>query len=431
MKRTKPTPKRLPDAIRACPESGFFQMRNEAVRDERMSYKAKGVLAALLSNQSGRWISHISTLKRFSSEGETAIRSALKELEEAGYLMRVFYVDRKTKQRRGSFWAYTDYPGQFEIDEHLQFLEENGMEVQGGSFKPKYLNGVVEQESTTPEKPYMGNLNMANLDMGNQSLKIKINKNTNLKNIYLSDPENPNKKSIQEKTIELLPLAERLAGIIRQEKNINITSQKIHSWANEIRKLIKTDGVSQPRIEAALEWYSKNIGGQYVPVIESGASLRQKFVKLEDAMKRSGIAPSFCPGGGQASTENPKHLIRNHFRDSKDLASFFYRDCYIPAKNLFDDGAGKIGITQSLLSLYESIEQRQSKIKPELRRLLPGPISLISKYIAWIEDSDWLTNRNLSMFDINHSLFRRFCREQAKSDNLERDPLTGRSYLGG
>lgn len=316
MKRTKPTPKRLPDAIRACPESGFFQMRNEAVRDERMSYKAKGVLAALLSNQSGRWISHISTLKRFSSEGETAIRSALKELEEAGYLMRVFYVDRKTKQRRGSFWAYTDYPGQFEIDEHLQFLEENGMEVQGGSFKPKYLNGVVEQESTTPEKPYMGNLNMANLDMGNQSLKIKINKNTNLKNIYLSDPENPNKKSIQEKTIELLPLAERLAGIIRQEKNINVTSQKIHSWANEIRKLIKTDGVSQPRIEAALEWYSKNIGGQYVPVIESGASLRQKFVKLEDAMKRSGIAPSFCPGGGQASTENPKHLIRNHFRDS-------------------------------------------------------------------------------------------------------------------
>ena len=259
--------------------------------------------------------------------------------------------------------------------------------------------------------------------------KTKDNKTKDNKNLF-SDL-NSKIEGKQDKNSRYVPLAEKLAFIIRKNKRINVTSQKIHSWANEIRKLIKTDGVSQPRIEAALEWYSKNIGGQYVPVIESGASLRQKFVKLEDAMKRSGIAPSFCPGGGQASTENPKHLIRNHFRDSKDLTSFFYRDCYIPAENLFDDGAGKIGITQSLLSLYESIEQRQSKIKPELRRLLPGPISLISRYIAWIEDSDWLTNRNLSMFDINHSLFRRFCREQAKSDNLERDPLTGRSYLGG
>ena len=81
-------------------------------------------------------------------------------------------------------------------------------------------------------------------------------------------------------------LAERLASIIRSHKRINVTAQRIASWANEIRKLVEIDGVSIQRIETALDWYEENIGGAYVPVIESGASLRSKFINLERAMRR-------------------------------------------------------------------------------------------------------------------------------------------------
>jgi len=83
-----------------------------------------------------------------------------------------------------------------------------------------------------------------------------------------------------------VPLAERLASIIRSHKRVNVTSRKIASWANEIRKLVEIDGVSIQRIETALDWYEENIGGGYVPVIESGSSLRSKFINLERAMRR-------------------------------------------------------------------------------------------------------------------------------------------------
>jgi predicted transcriptional regulator len=90
----------------------------------------------------------------------------------------------------------------------------------------------------------------------------------------------------QDKNSRYVPLAERLASIIRSHKRINVTSQKIASWANEIRKLVEIDGVSIQRVETALDWYEENIGGEYIPVIESGSSLRSKFINLEDAMRR-------------------------------------------------------------------------------------------------------------------------------------------------
>jgi hypothetical protein len=90
----------------------------------------------------------------------------------------------------------------------------------------------------------------------------------------------------QDKNSRYVPLAERLASIIRSHKRINVTSQKIVSWANEIRKLVEIDGVSIQRVETALDWYEENIGGEYIPVIESGSSLRSKFINLEHAMRR-------------------------------------------------------------------------------------------------------------------------------------------------
>ena len=83
-----------------------------------------------------------------------------------------------------------------------------------------------------------------------------------------------------------------LIKIIRQKKNITITSNQLTSWADEIRKLAENNEVSIPRIRKTLQWYQNNIGGEYVPVIESGNSLRMKFMKLEAAMERSKLPPT-------------------------------------------------------------------------------------------------------------------------------------------
>jgi hypothetical protein len=79
-----------------------------------------------------------------------------------------------------------------------------------------------------------------------------------------------------------------LGEIVSSNKKVNITAQKINSWARSIRLMESSDGISYERIEKALTWYSDHNSDDYVPVIESGTTLREKFIRLEAAIERSG-----------------------------------------------------------------------------------------------------------------------------------------------
>jgi hypothetical protein len=46
------------------------------------------------------------------------------------------------------------------------------------------------------------------------------------------------------------------------------------------------------RVARLLHWYRSHIGQPYVPVIESGQSLKDKFLKLEAAMERDKGTPN-------------------------------------------------------------------------------------------------------------------------------------------
>lgn len=98
----------------------------------------------------------------------------------------------------------------------------------------------------------------------------------------------PGKISPKEiKNKKYLPFAEKLSEIIQTQKQYKHTLPQIKSWANEFRRLEEDHGVSFERIGDVLLWYAKNIGGAFVPVVESGSSFRQKFEKLEAAIERS------------------------------------------------------------------------------------------------------------------------------------------------
>jgi hypothetical protein len=123
----------------------------------------------------------------------------------------------------------------------------------------------------------------------------------NTRETYVSHMENENedikregsggrKKELKEtRNLTYLPLSEKLSEIIRSKKNIKHTSQQIRGWTNDIRRMVEENGISYERIDNALKWYSEHIGNEYVPVIESGASLREKFLKLENAMNRHSV----------------------------------------------------------------------------------------------------------------------------------------------
>jgi hypothetical protein len=90
----------------------------------------------------------------------------------------------------------------------------------------------------------------------------------------------------EERNKDYLQYSQKLSEIIRTNKNYKHTTSQIKSWSNDFRRLVEENDVAVERIEKALNWYEKNIGGEYIPVIESGKSFRDKFSKLESAMKR-------------------------------------------------------------------------------------------------------------------------------------------------
>lgn len=80
-------------------DKNFTVISNDIFKDNRLSFKAKGLLTTMLSCPKN-WNYTIEGLSKLSTDGKASIRSALNELEEYGYLER--------KQLRNEKGAFTD-----------------------------------------------------------------------------------------------------------------------------------------------------------------------------------------------------------------------------------------------------------------------------------------------------------------------------------
>ncbi len=101
-----------------------------------------------------------------------------------------------------------------------------------------------------------------------------------------NNKENKSNKDSDSRTKEFFPLAEYLYNIILANSKMRYGRHVLKAWATDIRKLSEINGVPYLRIKKALRWYKNNIGKKYIPIILSGESLRNKFIKLEAAISR-------------------------------------------------------------------------------------------------------------------------------------------------
>ena len=87
-------------------EGRFTAIPNAWARDDRLGYRAKGILLLLMSHQSG-WRISLEHLANDGPDGITAIRTAIIQLQDAGYLVRNLIRDKKNRVE-GSEWIITD-----------------------------------------------------------------------------------------------------------------------------------------------------------------------------------------------------------------------------------------------------------------------------------------------------------------------------------
>lgn len=84
--------------IRDVRRDRFAIINQQAINDERLSFRARGILVYLL-DKPDNWISSSTKLSEVGTEGRDAIRTALAELEEVGYLRR-----KKKQAKKSGQW---------------------------------------------------------------------------------------------------------------------------------------------------------------------------------------------------------------------------------------------------------------------------------------------------------------------------------------
>lgn len=95
-------------------ERDFTQLPNTWLRDERISFRARGLRDYLMSHEAGFHVT-IKALAANGPEGREAIQTAVRELEQAGYLERI--QTRGRGGRLGHVWW--DLKDPFELPESL------------------------------------------------------------------------------------------------------------------------------------------------------------------------------------------------------------------------------------------------------------------------------------------------------------------------
>jgi len=134
-------------------EGKFTQIPNTWARDERLGYRAKGILLLLMSHQDG-WKISLEHLAGDGPDGITAVRTAISQLQELGYLKRN-QIRNSKNQIEGSEWIISD------------------------PFEPESENLMLENQTE--------NLMLENLTLKNTTIKEHNRINTQAFEIFWSE----------------------------------------------------------------------------------------------------------------------------------------------------------------------------------------------------------------------------------------------------
>lgn len=229
-------------------DANYTTMCNYHLRDNTISFKAKGILSMFLSLPKN-WNYSVSGLAAISKEGKDGILSGLKELEAAGYLERHRYRNERGRLGDSEYVIYEIPPHRRPVpatpEQGLPKLEKPTLEkpvldypVQDIPVWEKPMQDTPVQEKPAEEKPSQRNTEQERTDIKNTDEQIERENGSPrhryglYRNVLLSDAEF---QSLKEQfpgdySARIDRLSEYMASCGKTYKNHLAT---IRSWARK------------------------------------------------------------------------------------------------------------------------------------------------------------------------------------------------------
>ena len=166
--------KRENEVIRVCKRpSNYVMIDKTFLEDDRLSYKAKGILAYLLSKPDD-WKVIVGNLVNNSTDGKAAVYAGLKELKECGYYKKVPI--RNESGTRIVRWESTVYEVPFSLLTDFQEVENQDIENQ-------FIENRERNNNYNTNTIYITNNNSQSCLVGTDVDSVECYKSILLKNI--------------------------------------------------------------------------------------------------------------------------------------------------------------------------------------------------------------------------------------------------------
>jgi hypothetical protein len=206
---------------------------------------------------------------------------------------------------------------------------------------------------------------------------------------------------------DYMPLARRLLQIAKQRRKVHTTLPQLRGWSHHFRMLVEQNKVEWNRVEDSLDWYNIHWNDPFVPTILSAMTFREKFDKLEDAMRRHGVSTGTIKRK-EIDQSRPVDIIAKRIGPNTKGQDIWMlqnvESALIHNSDLHDST-----VCHNLINMYEWIKETRPKDIEErhLKKMLP-PMQVLSEYIYWWGHQNWIKDKTESAFSAESGFFKKF-----------------------
>lgn len=228
----------------------YTVMANHHLRNHALSLKAKGLLSQMLSLPED-WDYTLSGLAEINRESKDAIRAAVQELEQAGYIQR-----RQTQDKGGKFagneYVIREIPCPPDTDTQEAPPEESGSPLLDFPTTEKPSTEKPSSEKPSPENPTQLNIDISSKDLKEKNKKEKPGLGEPaLRQLFaqkIREAQKPDwtraqMNGLYQSLVDLYDPGRqvRKARPMRTEASVNRTFAKLAEWhGSDIRGMIDT-----------------------------------------------------------------------------------------------------------------------------------------------------------------------------------------------